>query len=348
VAISELIALQVIPNYFNRDINDDSTAVLSPDSWLKNMQQGFEWDNNTFSMNMFGHPFHGNVFFNTGRSNGYNFWASSLFAAGGSFVWEMFGENNPGAINDWIATSMGGIMIGETLHRTAKLIRDNRQTGAVRSLREFGAFFVDPVGSLNRLVRGEASRVGENPIDRRPPSSMVRVATGIRRVGGWSRQPPPGAKPEADVNEAGPYLRVTVQYGDWSDNYDQPYSSFQLAAQINLAERMPIGELSIDGTLWGAELRTDGWSRHTVSANQRFIYIENAAVEFGGPFLGGTLNSTFRISESYRLDLRIQPMFALMTAFRAQYDDPLRRDYDFGSGVSAVAYSTLFIDEYPA
>ena len=85
--------------------------------WGRNLNEGFEWDNNDFKTNMFMHPFHGSVYFNAARSNGYDFWEATAFTWAGSFIWEMFGENNRGAINDWVATSMGGMVLGEAFHR---------------------------------------------------------------------------------------------------------------------------------------------------------------------------------------------------------------------------------------
>jgi hypothetical protein len=48
VAAAEVLALQVVPWYFNRYVSDDTTAALSPTSWRRHIQRGFEWDNNAF------------------------------------------------------------------------------------------------------------------------------------------------------------------------------------------------------------------------------------------------------------------------------------------------------------
>jgi hypothetical protein len=59
VAGPQLLALQIIPWYFNRHVADDRTADLSLNSWHRNIQLGFEWDPNSFRTNMFDHPFYG-------------------------------------------------------------------------------------------------------------------------------------------------------------------------------------------------------------------------------------------------------------------------------------------------
>jgi hypothetical protein len=160
VAAAEIMAIMVLPNYFNRHVSDDTTAVLSGTSFRRNIQRGFVWDPNGFGNNAFDHPYHGNMYFNAARSNGYDFWESSAFTFGGAFLWEMFGENTPPAINDWAATSLGGISIGESLHRAARMVRDNRARGVGRAFSELAGFLLDPVGGFNRALRGEMSRYG--------------------------------------------------------------------------------------------------------------------------------------------------------------------------------------------
>lgn len=50
------------------------------------LKHGFVWDNDAMGTNMFMHPYHGSLYFNSARSNGYNFWQSGFFAFGGSFM----------------------------------------------------------------------------------------------------------------------------------------------------------------------------------------------------------------------------------------------------------------------
>jgi len=41
-----------------------------PKIWWNNISYGFEWDDNTFQVNQFGHPYQGNNYFNAGRATG--------------------------------------------------------------------------------------------------------------------------------------------------------------------------------------------------------------------------------------------------------------------------------------
>ena len=179
----EIGVVLVAPWYFNRHVSDDSTAAITWDSWKRNIVQGFEWDADNLNTNMFVHPWGGALYFNAATSNGYNFWQAGIFTWMGSFLWEMFGEANRPAINDWASTTLGGIALGETLNRTSRMTWDNSATGFGRTLRELGGFLLNPTGGASRLFRGEWSKVGKNPEGRVPIRSSGYMQLGARHTG---------------------------------------------------------------------------------------------------------------------------------------------------------------------
>ncbi len=323
VAALEVIALEIIPNFFNRHVADDTTAVLTFRSWDHNVRTGFEWDKDNFSTNMFAHPFHGNVYFNAGRSNGYSFWESTAFAFAGSFLWEMFGENNRPSINDWIATSVGGITIGEALHRTARMLRDNRAQGSGRSFREFAAFFMDPVGGFSRAIRGELSKYGANPEDRFPVGGAITLAAGVRAVGEGRL---------ANSEKATGFVDLRVLYGDPFLEFEDPFQSFEFSVQYNRQDKVAIGRLNIQGLLWSTQLKRNDKVHHVLSVNTVSDYMENNAFEVGGQNFSITLNSRFKLSEDFTLATRVQPMVTLLAGVNSEYGQFTGRSYDFGSG----------------
>lgn len=141
---------------FDRYVLKGHYAYISWNTIKENFRHGFEWDDDHLHTNMFDHPYNGSIFFNAGRSNGFNFWQSELFAIGGSAMWEMFMECEYPSTNDIIATPIGGAALGEVLYRTSDLILDDRSTGGERFGREFAAFLVDPMKGINRIVTGAA------------------------------------------------------------------------------------------------------------------------------------------------------------------------------------------------
>ena len=91
------------------------------------MENGWVWDLDDFVVNQIGHPYQGSNYYNAGRANGLSFYESAAMAAFGSATWEFYGETNKASLNDFINTTLGGIAIGEVLHRVAWLVRDPTQ-----------------------------------------------------------------------------------------------------------------------------------------------------------------------------------------------------------------------------
>jgi hypothetical protein len=137
------VLTQLIPWSFNHFVRDAEWASISPAVWWTNLQNPWQWDNNAFLNNQFSHPYHGSLYYNVGRTNGFNFWESSLWSFGGSFMWEIMGEQWAPAPNDLLNTGLGGITLGEMLFRASSLVLDNRATGFERTMREIGAFALD-------------------------------------------------------------------------------------------------------------------------------------------------------------------------------------------------------------
>ncbi|MDX1393580.1 MAG: DUF3943 domain-containing protein [Gemmatimonadota bacterium] len=331
VTLIEIGAAMVIPWYFNRHVSDDSTAVIGPDTWWANVEEGFEWDHDNFKTNMFAHPYHGGLYFNAGRSNGYNFWESAAWAWGGSFLWEMFGENNRGAINDWLATAVGGIAIGEALHRASVTVWDNEATGTERALREIGGFFINPMGGASRLFRGEMSRTGANPDDRFPASVRTNLNGGFRHVGDA------GADPGTD----GWVGQFELDYGNPLRDFENPFDAFTFRVQLNGGEDERIGLFQIRGGLWGTELRDSPQVRHTFRLEQLFHYINNRTTETGGSAVAASFNSHWSLSDTWGVGTRVAPTALLLWGVASEYADFTRRTYDFGTGFGLILGSDL-------
>lgn len=322
-AAAELVAAQVIPWYFNRHVAVDSTAALSWSSWGRNLERGFEWDPNSFATNMFLHPYHGNVYFNAARTNGYGFSESSALAWGGSLIWEMFGENNPAAINDWVNTSMGGIALGELLFRASRAVLDNEATGSERTWREFGNFLLNPFGGFNRLIRGEMTRIGPNPDDRLPSRLAGTLMFGYRSVAD-------GTEPNSGRNV--PYVDLTVEHGDHLQDFDNPFDAFTLRLQMNASRSRTLGRLQVDGTLYGKVWKQSDQAVHVIGVDHHYDYFNNETYVVGGQSFGVTLRSRFRVRDDLLVRTLVEPVGAVIWAVSSEYDEVTGRDYDFGSG----------------
>ena len=134
-AALETFGLNMLVWSFDRYIVKEDWAYINGHTIKSNFKKGPVWDTDQFTTNLFSHPYHGSLYFNAARSNGMNFWQSAPFAAGGSLMWEFFMENEPPSINDMLATTFGGIELGEITYRLSDLFIDNRSSVSYTHLR---------------------------------------------------------------------------------------------------------------------------------------------------------------------------------------------------------------------
>ena len=58
---------------FDRYIVKEDWAYINGQTIKNNFKRGPIWDSNCFSTNMFAHPFHGSIYFNSARTSGLSF-----------------------------------------------------------------------------------------------------------------------------------------------------------------------------------------------------------------------------------------------------------------------------------
>ena len=116
-AALELVGLDAIFWGASKFVAGKPFADISLATIKKNLDTGFVWDNDEFPTNLVAHPYQGGLYFSAGRAWGLSFLQSIPYAFTGSFIWEMFLENEPASINDLITTTIGGMAYGEVMHR---------------------------------------------------------------------------------------------------------------------------------------------------------------------------------------------------------------------------------------
>ena len=146
IASAEVLGVNFGVNAFDKIVLDADFAETNPSFMWKHLSNGkWEFDQNTFAINQFAHPYAGSLYFNAGRANGFNFYQSFLFAAGGSLFWELFMETSPPSINDMIVTPFAGALWGEMLHRLFVSTK-----GRFKSI----TWLISPQDAFNRFVTG--------------------------------------------------------------------------------------------------------------------------------------------------------------------------------------------------
>jgi len=325
----EIVGLNLLVwsyDYYIRPDGNDGFRI-GFQSWIENLKNGFEWDDNNFNTNQFAHPYHGSLYFNAARSNGYSFWEAVPFTFAGSFGWEYFGETHHPSMNDWIATSVGGTAVGEILHRFSKSIRDNTARGSSRNWRELGGFVVNPVGGLNRIIDGDWARVHANEPDRFPKNYKSQFDTGLRTVGEeeiWS----------SDTTRV--FVQFDFEYGDpFFGDMGKPFDSFDLGLQLNFGDKSVIGRVEVDGLLGGTYLKDTIQVGHIVGAYHHFDFIHNQQIEFGGQSIGAAMLSRYQTVAGMEMRTELHLNGIILGASSTDYASQSGRTYDYGPGLSA-------------
>ena len=247
-------------------IRGQDTAKVTPATWWANLEHGWVWDLDDFAVNQIGHPYQGNNYFTSGRGNGLNFWESGAVTAFGSATWEWFGETNKASLNDFINTTLGGIALGEVLHRLAWLVRDTQATGSGRLWREIGATAIDPLTGLNRFLSGDAKRQTGTPPDLVPSGLAGMLSAGVL----WQ-----GEDTRAIESTGKPFFDIDFVYGDLeTDRSRMPYDAFSLSMRVGGGHA--ISRASIRGRLVGRPL-----GRTQFMVVQNYDYDENPIYQFG-------------------------------------------------------------------
>src|SRR5262249_9499771 len=87
LASFEVGLLEFLPWAYNRYVADDAFAHISWHTVSENWHTGFVYDRDDFNTNQFAHPYHGSLYFDAARSNGYTYWESGLFTLAGAAIW---------------------------------------------------------------------------------------------------------------------------------------------------------------------------------------------------------------------------------------------------------------------
>jgi hypothetical protein len=346
-AAAETAGINVSIWAFNRFVTQEDFAKISFKTMGNNLSRGFVWDNDQFSTNLLGHPYHGGLYFNAARANGMNFRQSIPYTVAGSLMWEFFMENEYPSINDFIATPVGGMAMGEITFRLSGLLIDNRATGWNRFGREMLSTLISPVNGLNRILSGEVWKTS-NYRDNVSGDIPVKfyIETGHRAL-----------VEDSEIRnriDNAVFLDMQLLYGNlFSEENEKPYDAFQMRISFNFLSKQPvIGNVNLVGQLWGKNipLKSEKSTLHW-GVFQHFDYYDSNTV-----FERQQVNS-YRIAEAaalgvggqYRRTLKRNRQFFLSAYLNGvllggsitDYYRVIERDYNLGSGFSSKLYAGL-------
>jgi Domain of unknown function (DUF3943) len=339
LGVGEVAILEFIPWALARWIRNwedpaDNWAKVSKETWWRNISHGWEYDGDNFATNNFAHPYHGALFFNAGRTNGYDFWESSAFSLVGSAMWEFFGETFRPAFNDWIYTGIGGANLGEIIYRLSSMVTDNRATGSERVWSEIFGTLINPVRGFNRAITGEMGKNFDNPKWSRPDDFLITFDAGTRNVD------LKGVKDFREKEIQG-LFGFSLVYGN-KMKARKPFDFF--AVRMALSSALPhFTQLTSTGYLFGSTLKKN---KHKFGVTLDFTYnnllrenfseVDTTSTGFiyGATVIHPYLLSIFPIGTKTDLITQIGINGVLIGATPNDYfRDVEGRNYDFGPGV---------------
>ena len=345
-----ITALNAFVNRWDTWVLNEEFSRISLNSIEHNFRHAFVWDNDNFNTNLFAHPYHGNLYFNSARANGFNFWQSYPCALGGSLMWEFFGEITPPAINDLMATSIGGTCIGEVTFRISDLFYDDREVGFSRFLRELGGAVVSPMKGLKRVLTGEAWRHKSSHYLYHDYSRIpvhYSISFGSRYL----------ADDRALFRgEHNPYLELGMEYGDAYDNEEnKPFDYFRANATFGFSGNQPaVNRLNLLGRLWGTPIADTKKLEADFGLFQHFNFYNSEAVKDGTDLIPyriseaasvgpGLIYRFPHIEERMNLEQRVFLSGILLGGSLSDYLYIQERDYNMGSGFSAKVQTNMDI-----
>ena len=251
LALAEAEGINLSLLAFDHYVLDASYAQVTMNTVTRNAKLGeWFWDSDYAYTNLFEHPYHGALYYNSARSNGLSFWQSAPFAVGGSLLWEIAGECELPSVNDFVATSVGGVAIGEVTHRLSSLVLNDRRRGFSRFLTEFIATAIDPPRGVNRLFRGDAWRVHRNHY---LYHDYKRLPIDLNFSSGWRHVNTSGLK-KSSMNTS--FFDFSIRYGNAiPQKKEKPYDYFLADARVVVgAHQNMLNRADIIGRLKGWQL----------------------------------------------------------------------------------------------
>ncbi len=296
---------------------------LSPTSWA--------WDNDAFTTNQFGHPYHGSLFYNSFRSNGYTFWQSVPASFAGSYLWETFAENQPPAPNDFINTGFGGITLGEMTYRLANKIINNRSRGLKRQISEVFALLINPVNGLTRIIDGRWGKVMGNSTERDSSNVYTEFDLGVRKF-----------KVDNSNGSFGFYAHVRLLYGTPFENYETPFSNISVNAELGKDDSSKLNIISAYGSIRGWRINEKENVQHLLMISMNYDYINNESFFYSAQSIKLNLFSSFKMSHGFTINTSVGagPVILAAVPDSLQYEG---RNYDFCTGIGFHANFTLSI-----
>ncbi|HYV97579.1 MAG TPA: DUF3943 domain-containing protein [Gemmatimonadaceae bacterium] len=310
------------------------------------VDQPWVYDKDPFDINQFSHPYLGATLFSFPRSLGHSFWTSLVYAAVGSFLWEMAGETTPPSKNDLITTGQAGSLLGEALYRIAAYVHPGRDGERGSAFRAALADVIDPVTAFNHAAFGHHYKTRLSDVD---PAVSWQLRLGGAKDAFARDYTEPSTLLRQDAR-----LDYSIVYGlpgQPGYEYKHPLSYFDFHVSSVFNARKPLESVTLNGLLLGA--RTGEHSSHT-----RGIWGLYGSYDYFAPYLfrvsstALSLGETRQISAGRAIALQTSALagvgFGAAGSTRGITDTPTGealRDYHYGVTPQTLVGARLILGD---
>ncbi len=320
----------------NRYLQKVDFAFINGNTITKNFMFTALWDNDLFGTNLLAHPIHGSMDYSGARASGMNYWMSFPYVFGASLVWEMVLENEPAAFNDQIATSVGGMALGEAFYRISASVFDNRAHGIGKVAREFIGTVFSPMQGINRMITGEMWKRGHYPAA--TPENTFPIEFGTDLSARYLR-----VLGNNGAQRVTPYFKFWMNYGDPFRSYNRrPFDAFTFNIEFDLGSKGNLlSNLEVCGLLKGYILDSKEDTKKMWGWFQHYRYMDNDAlrtdsvssIRYAQPAsVGVGYLSTKEFPNGGHFKNESYANVIILGAAHASYFYLKGRDYNFGQG----------------
>ena len=308
-------------------------ARITPETWKRNIREGWEWDHNHWAINFYGHPYQGSMYYATARAGGYGFYPSLAFAGLGSFTWEMFAETEYPAPNDLITTTVGGSIYGEVLYRLSRIAYNNEDVPWYRKL---VAFILEPAGYLQRCAFGNRDfRTGFVPFE------LSLAIGGGSRFGSDYRFGNKSADAlDKEWDDHHSMISLYLEYGRPYTIVKQPFDYFKVEAMGEAGFEGNVIMMDVMGKLKNMGVHGKGhWLNLSVNLDFSSFYGDLATVSTIS--IGGALDLALWVTPDLRFRVMNQLYWIVLGTADMGYDDLIQEVHpEYSSDMDNYQYNT--------
>jgi len=315
---------------FNRFVTRADYAMISPDSVMANLTSEWVWDQDEFAVNHIGHPYQGSAYYIAGRANGLGFLPSAAITVCNSAIWELVMETETPSKNDIIATSLGGIALGEIFHRVS---REVLPASAPIS------FAISPMDGFSLIFSPLNPRT---PLDEPTGLSGGELSLGAGLVtSSWLSTN--GLTGQSLARSMTATVMANARYGEiYGCPTAEPFSQFEASLQATLSADYYAVNLLSDGILVAITPFPLSRNDHTLGISLHYDVLYSEPVNFSANSLGLSWKSRVRLERGAQARFTAHVNWVVLGASDYVYlrsgpgavnaTGQERRDYDLGTG----------------